>query len=128
MGKESFSSWLYSELDKRSWSQSELARRAELAQPTISLVLSEQKNPGPEFCYGVARAFRLPAEVVFRRAGLLPPEPDGDSRFHAAVGTLKRLRPQDQEIIYLMIETLAQRMDDKVWRDPHLYDEAGDSA
>ena len=70
-----FVCWLTTELDTRGWTNSELARRADVGFSTVSRVFSRQQNPGLDFCIGVARALDLPPEDVLRRAGLLPPLP-----------------------------------------------------
>jgi transcriptional regulator with XRE-family HTH domain len=38
----------------------------------ISKVMSFSASPGLDFCTGIAQALNVPAEVVLRRAGLLP--------------------------------------------------------
>jgi transcriptional regulator with XRE-family HTH domain len=113
--RDKFAEWLLEEIDRRNWSQSELARRAELAQPTISLVLSEQKNPGPDFCQGVARAFRVPTEVVFRRAGLLPPEPDHSAKVINLTYLAHRLHDDDLDRLLVIARALVEHSDA---RDP----------
>jgi len=67
--------WLTAEMDNRGWNNSELARRAGITASSISLVLTNKSNPGLDVARGVAKAMKLPAEFVFRRAGLLPPLP-----------------------------------------------------
>ena len=67
-----FSEWLSEKLAEKGLSQAELARRAGTHQSTISLVLSENRKPGPEFCEKIARALKIPPEEVYRAAGLLP--------------------------------------------------------
>lgn len=70
--------WLNTEIEKRTWSNRELARRAGLASSTVSDVLGERTNPGFEFCKKIASALGpgVSPELVLRKAGLLPPEPD----------------------------------------------------
>jgi len=70
-----FITWLTKELDVRGWSNNELARRANLASSSISMVISGKRTPGVNFCTGVARAFGIPPEEVMRYAGLLPSLP-----------------------------------------------------
>jgi len=67
-----FVDWLNTEVEKRGWTFNELARQAGLSSGAVSLVLSSQRGAGPEFCNGIARALHVPAERVFRLAGLLP--------------------------------------------------------
>ncbi|MHC4413633.1 MAG: helix-turn-helix transcriptional regulator [Planctomycetota bacterium] len=73
-----FSGWLQGELDKREWSQADLARKAGFSRAAISLVISQDRKPGPDFCRAIAKALELPEEHVFRKASLLSPKPDGD--------------------------------------------------
>jgi len=67
-----FSTWLMQELERRGWSNSELARRAEVVPSTISMIISGSANPGVDACLGIARAFNEDPVKVFRLAGLLP--------------------------------------------------------
>lgn len=73
-----FTDWLDLELDNRGWTRAELARRANVNQSTISMVYSGQREVGPDLAKSIARALHLPAEAVFREAGLLPPASDKD--------------------------------------------------
>lgn len=76
--KNTFATWIINELDRRGWNQSELARRAGLSPTAVSDVLSSRRNPGLVFCDGIAQAFKMPSEDVYRIAGLLPGETDAD--------------------------------------------------
>jgi transcriptional regulator with XRE-family HTH domain len=67
-----FVTWLIEEMEQRGWNNSELARRADVVPSTVSMIVSGQKRPGLDFCTGVARAFRMPPEIVLRKAGILP--------------------------------------------------------
>lgn len=71
-GREAFVAWVLEELQKRGWSQSELARRAFVTRSGINKLLSGERNPGPVLCVAIAKAFKLPAEEVCRRAGVIP--------------------------------------------------------
>lgn len=75
---ERFRDWILVELNKRGMTQADLARASGVTSAAISRLLSEQRVPAPETCMGIARAFNLPPEDVYRRAGLLPDtgEPD----------------------------------------------------
>ena len=67
-----FSTWLIDELKKRDWNQSDLALRSGISQGAISKVLLGQRNPGIDFCNGIAKALRVPKTRVMELAGLLP--------------------------------------------------------
>ncbi len=67
-----FSTWLIDELNKRRLSRAELARRMGMSSTTITYVINGKRNPGPDLCQAIAKAFGLPPELVYRQAGLLP--------------------------------------------------------
>ncbi len=95
-----FTAWLREELEKREWSQNELARRAGLTSASVSYVLNELRGPGPEFCQAIAQALRLPEEFVFRQAGLLAPVPP-DAQVGPLVEWLYALARLPQSAAYL---------------------------
>lgn len=68
---EKFINWLNNELASRGWSNSEMSRRSGMSQPAISMAVSGQNKPGWDLCNGVAKAFGVPPEKVFRIAGLV---------------------------------------------------------
>lgn len=108
---EDFGTWLKSELDVRGWRQADLAKAANLHSGSVSNVLNGQRRPGPDFVMGVARALKLPAEEVFRRAGLLPPRPavGGGGLVEEAVDVLKRLPADKQQEALNYIRYLYQQ-------------------
>lgn len=77
MAKE-FTEWLDSELAVREWTRAELARRAKINESSLSLIYSGGREPGPKVCDGIARAFKMPADIVYRMAGILPVKPSDD--------------------------------------------------
>lgn len=76
---DKFSSWLVEELNKKDWSQAELARRAKISRTSISDLISEKHNPGVDICNAIASALNYRVEDVYRIAGLLPPERKNNS-------------------------------------------------
>lgn len=73
-----FKEWLEKEMHEREWSMADLARYAGVARGSVANVLRGDRNPGKDFCDGISRAFKISPEVVYRRAGLLPPQSYGD--------------------------------------------------
>jgi transcriptional regulator with XRE-family HTH domain len=67
------SNWITRELEAKGWTQAELARRSGLSTGRLSSAINYQTGMGPDFCKAIARAFSVPAEIIFRQAGLLPP-------------------------------------------------------
>lgn len=108
-GMKDFVTWLTRELNERGWTNSELARRAELVPSTISMVISGRTNPGWEFCLGVARAFGFPPETVLRRAGLLPAVPARVQGEQEMLGIFRLLSENQRQMILSMLRALAPR-------------------
>lgn len=60
-------------MDRRGWSESELAREANLSRQAINFLLSGRtKSPSIDSINSIARAFKLPVDEFARAAGLLP--------------------------------------------------------
>ena len=97
--------WLNEEIQDRGWSIRELARRAGITHAAISHVLNGSRQPGSGFCTAIARALQLPAEEVFRRAGLLPRLEVGaqtDVTIQTVMDRLKYLTAEErQEVLEL---------------------------
>ena len=73
-----FAEWVQTELDKRHWSQSDLARSAGLSRAVINKLLNGKTYPQPETLQAIARAFKLPIEMAYSIAGLLPERTKAD--------------------------------------------------
>jgi transcriptional regulator with XRE-family HTH domain len=74
-----FPDWLQSELNKRSWSQADLAYSAGISRAVVNKLLNRKTYPQPDTLQAIARAFKIPVETVYRAAGLLPQETETDS-------------------------------------------------
>lgn len=72
MTSEDFVEWVLIEMDHRGWNRRELSIRMDISATQVTRVLNREQLPGIDFLNGVARAFGLPTDVVFRRAGILP--------------------------------------------------------
>jgi transcriptional regulator with XRE-family HTH domain len=88
---DALSSFINRETENRGWTVTELARKAELAQPTVADVLNGKKRPGLRFYLGVARALGCSVDHLLRLAGELP----------ASVGKVDELNEEEAEIIKL---------------------------
>lgn len=87
-----FSEWLQSEMDKRGWSQSDLARSAELNRAVINKLLNGKSHPHPATLEAISRALRIPLEVIYRAAGLLPANADNDDDTEEAMYIFKSIQ------------------------------------
>lgn len=70
-----FPTWLSEKLDELQWTQADLARRSKLSAAQITRILSGERNPGEESLLKIANALALPPAMVFRAAGVFPPDP-----------------------------------------------------
>jgi transcriptional regulator with XRE-family HTH domain len=94
-----FGEWLQEELEKRGWTQAELARRAKLTRGGISSLISGRNHPTAQTCVALARALDLPAETVLKAADLLPelPAPENDPTLGQLVDLMRRMTPEERE-------------------------------
>lgn len=91
-----FGAWLLTELKKRNWSQSELARRAGVAHGTISNLINGNKGVGESTLNAIANAFHIPAVEVFRQAGLIPKVPKVSAREEQLLFMFRRMTEDQQ--------------------------------
>lgn len=101
--------WIDQQLNKRGWSNSELARNAGLSHSAISMVRNGQRGVTFEFCLAIAQAFGERPEKIFRIAGLLPASAgvvDDLTKEEAEVLELWRSLPTDEQSRKLMFDFL----------------------
>lgn len=72
-----FSEWIVEQLQKRNWTQSDLANAAGIGRGVINKIINQtNKKPDADTCVAIARGFKMSPITVFVAAGLLPPIPD----------------------------------------------------
>jgi transcriptional regulator with XRE-family HTH domain len=99
--------WLKQESEERGWSFREIARRGGLSSGAISNVMTGNAFPGWDLCVGIAQAFDVAPEVVFRRAGLLPPLLPAVEEEQEMVGILRSLPESERHTVVTMLRSLA---------------------
>lgn len=100
-----FAEWLVFEINKREWSQSDLARSSGLSRQAISdYVNRKRNNPDENALKAIAHAFKLPPETIFRAAGVLPPKLNLSITVEKANHLLSQLPEGEQEEILALIE------------------------
>ena len=109
MTSTEFSEWLAEEVTTRGWSYRELARRAGLSSGAISQVVTQKNFPGIEFCQGIARAFQIPPERVFRQAGHLPPRIIGNNESNEILDYFQALNTQNRQTLLALARTLHEQ-------------------
>lgn len=111
-----FVTWVEEELRIREWSRADLSRKSGIATPQITRVLNREQNAGRLFCEGIARAFDLPIDVVFRNAGLLPPATEQEVWAAKMYARLERLPPDLRDIAETLITALYEKEKENVMK------------
>lgn len=102
-----FKEWLLREMGKREWSQSDLARSADLNRAVISKLLNGHANPRPATLEAIARALKIPVAGIFRIAGLLPELPESDGYMPEVIYHLRQSRsPRRKATVLRLIKAL----------------------
>jgi transcriptional regulator with XRE-family HTH domain len=102
-----FAEWLLSEINKRGWSQSDCARACELNRAVINKLLNGKSKPQPVTLMAIARGFKIPAETVYRVAGILPPSNDGDDTTRELIHIFQSLQsPQRRATAIMLLKAL----------------------
>ena len=86
-----FADWVLSELKNREMSQADLAYLCGVTSAQISRIISGERKAGEKTLLGIAKAFKISPEIVFEKAGILPPSSD------------KELSPIIRELLQLAI-------------------------
>ena len=108
-----FVEWLETELEKRQWRKSDLAKLGGVSAAQITRIIKREQHPGPETCRSIARAFRLPPETVFRIAGLLPQQPDEPPTLREWIHYYLQASDEDRERMLEVARTLSQKSQKK---------------
>lgn len=98
-----FDEWLHAKLNERGWKQADLARAANLDSAVISNLINKKRGPGKVTCQAIAHALRIPVEVVYREAELLPSELLADERSRVLYYQIMNLpdEPKEQAMEYI---------------------------
>ncbi|MEW5873415.1 MAG: hypothetical protein AB1894_29410 [Chloroflexota bacterium] len=93
---EDFLAWLDGELALRGWNDFQLSQQAGVSHSMLSRA-RRGALPGWDGCEAIASALDVPAELVFRLAGLLPELPDEDGGFEQWRYLLVQLSEEDRQ-------------------------------
>jgi transcriptional regulator with XRE-family HTH domain len=89
--------FLETELKKRGWKQADLARASNLDSAVISNIMNGKRKMGEDTGRAIAQAFEMPAEIVFRAVGLLPPINPRKEHVEELAHLAELLDPEDLE-------------------------------
>jgi len=119
MDNENFSGWLFDQIRASGKTQLELARDGGFSASQISRVLSGARDPGSDFCRGIARALDLPEETVFRKAGLMSPEPPDTELLRALVHFFNKADLYKQRMIVAAARAIAAEQEPAETKQEH---------
>jgi transcriptional regulator with XRE-family HTH domain len=71
-----FGLWLQQEREQRSLTQAELGKRSGVNRAVINKIENGFSRPTPETLNSIARGLQISPITIFRKAGILPPEPE----------------------------------------------------
>ena len=114
-----FSEWLQTEMNKRGWTQSDLARSADLNRAVINKLLNGKSHAQPATLEAISRAFRIPIEITYRAAGLLPINPDNDETIEEAIHVLKSIRSTQRKATAVALLKALISEEENEMRDDH---------
>ena len=101
---DTFSNWLFTQMQDRSWSQSDLARASGLTRQAIGRYLAEKTKTPDEFALQkIAHAFELPTETVYRAAGILPTKPETNEEIEQILHEVEKLNDHDRREVLAFI-------------------------
>ncbi len=104
-----FPQWLIKERSDRGWSQSDLARTADISRQVVSDYEGyKRKYFDEEILVKIARAFELPPEMVFRVAGLLPAKPNIDEETEELNHLIDQLPADKKSIARSILKALLE--------------------
>lgn len=109
MDTVNFPQWIKEQREIRGWSQSEFSRVANISRQVVSDYEGyKRKYFDDDILLKIARAFKLPPEIVFRAAGILPPSTE-DEWVEEMTYKLETLDPNLRDIATRFIDSLAEK-------------------
>ena len=106
--KQDFVTWIGAELQRRNWSQAELARRGGFSTGALSRIMNRERMPGVEVCQAIARAFKMRDTDVMKIAGLADSTAPDDQTpsMRELISRFTTLSDDDQESVLRMVRAL----------------------
>ena len=99
------SRWLLEHLEHKGWTQSELARQANVNQVTISNIINGNRGLGLDVAIKIADALSIPRSEILKQMGILPPSPPTDTpSIHEMNEAFAYLTSEEQRVWLRMLE------------------------
>lgn len=101
---DNFAKWLDQELKNRDWKPADLSRASGLRSAVISNLLNGHRNVGEKTGNAIARALKVPVDLVFEKAGMIPPKPDLSPIKRKLAHVAEDLPDSDVELAITLLE------------------------
>lgn len=98
-----FNTWLLEKLKELNWTQADLAHYSGLTKGAISNYING-RIPDKKALLKIAKAIKVPNEIIFRAANLLPKEDKKTELIEEAIHLLQELPIEEQEGIIEFIK------------------------
>lgn len=85
--------------DERGWTQAELAAKSRMSHSQLAMIEAETRPANTLRLNAIAAAFGVPPEALFESGDIDP----------AILDRLRRLSPEDREVIIRMVDALASK-------------------
>jgi transcriptional regulator with XRE-family HTH domain len=99
-----FAEWLGNTLSDRDIKPVELARLARIDPGVVSRILNAERKPNPKTLEAIAHALKLPTDLVFEKAGLLPPKIETSPIKRKLAHMAEGLPDSDIEMVIALLE------------------------
>lgn len=104
LSMENIADFIKAEIERKGWSQARLAKAAKLDSAVISNIINEKRGIGWESARAIADALNIPAETMFRKAGLLPPVPAKTEQSEWLLYAFERLTSDEKKTVTNIME------------------------
>jgi len=104
-----FGEWLREQIKLSGKTQSEFADVIGIEQPHLSRIINGGRNASNQVLENIAVVLGLPAETIFRQAGILRPKPEVNQKIDEISYLMRELSPDDLEEIDQIIRLKLNR-------------------
>ncbi len=100
----SFSEWLEQTLTDMDMKPVELARKARIDPGIVTRILKAERSTTPKTLEAIAHALKLPVDLVYEKAGILPKKPELSPIKRKLVHVAEELPDSDIELAITLLE------------------------
>jgi len=102
--KIEFAEWLRNTLEEKGMKPIDLSRMGNIDSGVITRLLKAEREARPDTLISIARALKLPVDLVFEKAGVLPPKPELSPIKRALIHLAENLPDSDIEVAIAVLE------------------------